>query len=228
MTDDQLAATALSAMPSQPDLVMLGNTVGPGGNVARIATLGTGWEATGAVTLNAQCGSSLLAVGQAAAHATMTGQTVVAGGVESPSTAWPDGQRTQAAFAPQGFPDPDMTYAADQLAVDYGISRQTQEHYAVTSHRRALANWSEFLVGGRDDDGPRDVRKLVSRLRTVTDHPEGHRHRVDGGAHCRRRRRSSWHPNLMLIISAEILDYRLSVPTLPCPASQQPQPSKPY
>ena len=34
MTDDQLAATALSAMPSQPDLVMLGNTVGPGGNVA--------------------------------------------------------------------------------------------------------------------------------------------------------------------------------------------------
>ncbi|OAV61501.1 thiolase family protein [Enteractinococcus helveticum] len=171
MTDDQLAATALSAMPGQPDLVMLGNTVGPGGNVARIATLGTGWETTGAVTLNAQCGSSLLAVGQAAAHAKMTGQTVVAGGTESPSTAWPDGQRTQAAFAPQGFPDPDMTYAADQLAVDYGITRAAQEDYAVTSHRRALANWSEFLVGGRDDDGPRDVRKLVGRLKTVTDHP---------------------------------------------------------
>lgn len=32
MTDDQLAATVLSAMPRQPDLlVMLGNTVGPGG-----------------------------------------------------------------------------------------------------------------------------------------------------------------------------------------------------
>ena len=172
MTDDQLAATVLSAMPSQPDLVMLGNTVGPGGNVARIAALGTGWETTGAVTLDAQCGSSLLAVGQAAAHAKLTGQTVVAGGTESPSTAWPDGQRTQAAFAPHGFPDPDMTSAADQLAVDYGITRQAQEDYAVTSHRRAQANWSEFLVGGRDDDGPRDVRKLVGRLQTVTDHPK--------------------------------------------------------
>lgn len=172
MTDDQLAATVLSAMTTQPDLVLLGNTVGPGGNVARIAALGTGWETTGASTLDAQCGSSLVAIGQAAAHAKLTGQTVVAGGTESPSTAWPDGQRTQAAFAPQGFPDPDMTYAADQLAVDYNITRQDQEDYAVTSHRRALANWSEFLVGGRHDDGPRDVRTLVGRLKTVTDHPK--------------------------------------------------------
>lgn len=172
MTDDQLAATVLSTMPSQPDLVLLGNTVGPGGNVARIAALGTGWQSTGAVTLDAQCGSSLAAVGQAAAHAKFTGQTVVAGGTESPSTAWPDGQRTQASFAPRGFPDPDMTYAADQLAVNYGITRQQQEDYAVTSHRRALAHRSVFLVGGRHDDGPRDVRPLVGRLETVTDHPK--------------------------------------------------------
>src|SRR5699024_288503 len=116
MTDDQLAATALSAIPVQPDLLLFGNTVGPGGNVARIAALGSGWESTGAVTLDAQCGSSLVAVGQAAAHANMTGQTVVAGGTESPSTAWPAGQRTQGAFTPQGFADPDMTHAADQLA----------------------------------------------------------------------------------------------------------------
>ena len=171
MTDDQLAATALSAMPRQPDVVMLGNTVGPGGNVARIATLGTGWETTGAVTLDAQCGSSLLAVGQAAAHAKMTGQTVVAGGTESPSTAWPDGKRTQAAFAPKGFPDPDLTYAADRLAVEYGISRETQETYALHSHARALAHPSSFLVGGRPDDGPRDLTKLLGRLELVTDHP---------------------------------------------------------
>lgn len=107
MTDDQLAATALSAMPVQPDLMLLGNTVGPSGNIARIAALGTGWESTGAVTLNAQCGSGLVAVGQAAAHVALTGQKVVAGGTESPSTAWPDNQRTQADFTPAGFPDPD-------------------------------------------------------------------------------------------------------------------------
>ncbi|GAA4119012.1 thiolase family protein [Enteractinococcus coprophilus] len=171
MTDDQLAATVLSAMRRQPDLVMLGNTVGPGGNVARIATLGTGWETTGAVTLDAQCGSSLLAVGQAAAHAKMTGQTVVAGGTESPSTAWPDGKRTQAAFAPKGFPDPDMTEAADRLAIDYDISREAQETYALHSHQRALDHPSHFLVGGRPDDGPRDVTKLLGRLDPVTNHP---------------------------------------------------------
>ncbi len=171
MTDDQLAATALSAMPRQPDLVMLGNTVGPGGNVARIATLGTGWETTGAMTLDAQCGSSLLAVGQAAAHAKMTGQIVVAGGTESPSTAWPDGKRTQAAFAPKGFADPDMTEAADRLAVDYDIAREAQETYAMHSHTRALEHPSRFVVGGRPDDGPRDVTKLLGRLEPVTHHP---------------------------------------------------------
>src|SRR5690625_3923969 len=124
LTDHQLAATVFAAMPNQPKIVMLGNTVGPGGNIARIASLAAGWEATGAVTLDAQCGSSLVAIGQAAAHAKLTGETVVAGGTESPSTAWPDGHRTQAAFTPAGFPDPDMTAAADQLAHEFGLTRE--------------------------------------------------------------------------------------------------------
>lgn len=171
LSDDQLAATVLAAMPTRPDLVMLGNTVGPGGNIARIANLAAGWQTTGAVTLDAQCGSSLVAIGQAAAHARMTGQTVVAGGTESPSTAWPDGERTQAAFTPAGFPDPDMTEAADQLAATYGITREQQEAYAVQSHQRALEHPSQYLVGEYRDDGPRDAQKLVNRLGTITSHP---------------------------------------------------------
>lgn len=171
LTDDQLATTVFAAMPVQPDVVMLGNTVGPGGNIARIASLGAGWETTGAVTLDAQCGSSLMAIGQAAAHAKLTDQTVVAGGTESPSSAWPDGQRTQAAFTPAGHPDPDMTIAADQLAQEFSLTREAQEAYAVQSHDHSLAYPSAFLVGEHRDDGPRDVHKLVGRLSLVTDHP---------------------------------------------------------
>lgn len=171
LTDDQLAATVLAALPSRPDLVLLGNTVGPGGNIARIASLAAGWEATAAVTLDAQCGSSLVAIGQAAAHTKLTGQTVVAGGTESPSTAWPDGHRSQAAFTPAGHPDPDMTVAADQLAQHFGLTREEQEAYAVISHDRAMAHPSPYLVGDHCDDGPRDIRKLTGRLDVVTSHP---------------------------------------------------------
>lgn len=170
-TDHGLAACVFSTMSVQPDLVLLGNTVGPGGNVARIAALEAGWITTGAATLDAQCGSSLVAIGQAAAHAQITGQTVVAGGTESPSTAWPDGQRTQAAFTSPGWPDPDLTLAADQLAVEYGITRAQQEAYAATSHQRALAHPSARIVGAHRDDGPRDVHKLLGRFSPVTDHP---------------------------------------------------------
>src|SRR5699024_10831346 len=119
----ELAATTFAAMPKDPEMVMLGNTISPGGNIDRIAALASGWQFAGAITFDAQCGSGLVAVGQALAHAKLTGQTVVAGGAESPSTAWPDGHRTQAAFTPQGFADPDMTTAADQLAAEFGLTR---------------------------------------------------------------------------------------------------------
>ena len=171
LSDAQLAATVFRALPDQSAAVFLGNTVGAGGNIARIAGLAAGWETSGAVTCDAQCGSSLVAIGQAAAHVKLTGQSVVAGGVESPSTAWPDGQRTQAAFTPEGFADPDMTEAADQIAVDVGLTRQQQEAYAVQSHQRALAHRSAYVVGDHVDDGPRDVTKLVGRLGVVSDHP---------------------------------------------------------
>jgi len=171
LSEHQLAATVFAALPSHPDLVLLGNTVGSGGNIARIASLAAGWQAPGAVTLDAQCGSSLVAIGQAAAHVRLTGQTVVAGGTESPSTAWPNGERTQAAFTPTDFPDPDMTEAADALAAKYGITRQHQEAYAVQSHQRAAAHPSQDLVGEHRDDGPRDAHKLLNRLQPVTSHP---------------------------------------------------------
>ena len=219
LSDDQLAATVFAAMPAQPDAVFFGNTVGPGGNTARIASLAAGWQTTGAVTLDAQCGSSLVAIGQAAAYAKLTGQTVLAGGAESPSTAWPDGHRTQAAFTPAGFPDPDMTVAADELAQQYGLTRQAQESYAAQSHDRAMAHPSAYLVGDQLDDGPRDVRKLLGRLQPVTDHPQATvtaltaARIADAAAAVQLAPKDTAQPHL----GVEVIDYRLvgSDPALP-------------
>ena len=164
----ELAATTFAAMPNKPEMVLLGNTIGSGGNIARIAALAAGWQSAGAITFDAQCGSGLVAVGQAFAQVKLTGQTVVAGGTESPSTAWPNGHRVQAAFTPPGFADPDMTAAADQLAAEFGITRAAQEAYAVQSHQWAMDHPSEFIIGQHRDDGPRDVARLLGRLGPVT------------------------------------------------------------
>jgi acetyl-CoA C-acetyltransferase len=125
--------------------VVLGNCMGPGGNPARVAALaaGLGVETTGA-TVDRQCGSGLAAVLDAAA-AIRAGDSRprVAGGVESASTAPVrsiDGVAyTRAPFAPQGWPDPDMLQAADDLARLDGIGRERQDAHAARSHRRACA-----------------------------------------------------------------------------------------
>lgn len=134
------------------DQVIVGNCLGPGGNIARSAALtaGLGVEVP-AVTVDRQCGSGLEAVLQAVALISSgAATTVLAGGAESASTApwrcWPPvapdapPQRyTRAPFAPTGFPDPSMGEGADRLAVHLGIDRVRQDEYAARSHRLADA-----------------------------------------------------------------------------------------
>ena len=133
------------------DDVVLGNCLGPGGDIARVAALAAGLgTAVPGVTVDRQCGSGLDAVLQAAARIRAgDAELVLAGGVESASTApwrhWPprDGrppQRyTRAPFAPTDFPDPDMGAAADDLARRRGLSRDRQDAWAARSHARAVA-----------------------------------------------------------------------------------------
>jgi len=150
-----LAAPVLSAVHrrlDQPrvDEVVLGNCMGPGGDVARVAALAAGLGvAVPALTVDRQCGSGLTAVTTAAALLTAGQGLVLAGGVESSSTApwryWPAAgdqspeRYTRAPFAPVGFADPDMGEAADRLAAETGISRAAQDGYAARSHARAVA-----------------------------------------------------------------------------------------
>jgi acetyl-CoA C-acetyltransferase len=134
--------------------VVLGNCMGPGGNPARVAALaaGLGSGVPGA-TVDRQCGSGLAAVLDAAtAIRAGDARPRIAGGVESASTApvrSVDGVAyDRAAFAPDGWPDPDMTRAAEDLARHDGIPRSRQDAHAARSHARARA----ALVAGRFAD----------------------------------------------------------------------------
>src|SRR4051812_9191961 len=120
-----LAAPVLAALADrvgEPALeVVLGNCTGPGGDVARVASLTAGLPVeVPALTVDRQCGSGLAAVEVAVALLSSRPGVVLAGGVESASTApwryWPGDppQRyTRAPFAPASTGDPEMGQAAD-------------------------------------------------------------------------------------------------------------------
>src|SRR5215217_6979845 len=140
---------------------------------ARVAALaaGLGTHVPG-LTVDRQCGSGLEAVALAAARVLTGARLVLAGGVESASTAptrlalQPDGTRVpyeRARFSPDELGDPGMGEAAESLAVARAVSRERQDAYAVRSHERTLAarDAGRFVdelvpVGGVDvDDRPR-------------------------------------------------------------------------
>lgn len=131
------------------DEVVLGNCTGPGGDPARVASLAAGLGVdVPALTVDRQCGSGLEAIAVAAQRVALGATFVVAGGVESASTAplrhalQPDGSRSpysRAPFAPSAFGDPDMGPAAEALAAAAGVTRERQDQYALRSHQLALS-----------------------------------------------------------------------------------------
>ncbi len=140
--------------------VVLGNCMGPGGDVARVAVLQAGLPVSvPGLTVDRQCGSGLAAIVLAVSAARDEPGTLLAGGVESASTApwrsWPPAaggppiRYERAPFAPASLGDPDMGPAADLLAADFGVSRERQDHYAARSHARAVATQRS---GGFDDE----------------------------------------------------------------------------
>lgn len=170
VTAPELAAPVLKAVAAEIgsldipiDDVILGNCLGPGGDVARVSALlaGLGLDVPG-VTVDRQCGSGLDAVVQAASRIRSGDETLIlAGGVESASTSpwrfWPpvDGEApvryTRAPFAPPGFADPDMGVAADDLARIRGIGRERQDIYAAQSFARAaVCDFSAEIVTVND------------------------------------------------------------------------------
>ncbi|HEX6194481.1 MAG TPA: 3-oxoadipyl-CoA thiolase [Jiangellaceae bacterium] len=136
-------------------------------NVARMATLLAGWpETVPGATINRLCGSGMDAIGYAA-RAIKTGdaEIVVAGGVESMSRAplvMPKAQtpydRSQAQIydttlgwrfvntaLKAAYGTDSMAATAENVAEDYGVSRQDQDAFALRSQERA----AKAIASGR-------------------------------------------------------------------------------
>jgi acetyl-CoA C-acetyltransferase len=153
----ELLAPVLRELVAGPGLdpgavtdVVIGNAVGGGGNVARLALLEAGLPVTvPGLTVDRQCGSGLDAIVLAAGLVAAGGNPLfLAGGVESTSTAPLRAHRNndgepefyaRAQFVPERFGDPDMGVAAETVAQRFGVSRDRQDGFALRSHRKALA-----------------------------------------------------------------------------------------
>lgn len=144
--------------PEQVDEVIMGNVLGAGlgQNVARQMSVHAGVPVTvPAFTINKVCGSGLKAV-QLAVQAVLCGdaEVVVAGGAENmsqapyilPNQRW--GSRMGNATVvdtmlrdglTDGFEDYHMGITAENVAEQYGITREDQDSFALQSQKRAVA-----------------------------------------------------------------------------------------
>ncbi|KAB2336258.1 acetyl-CoA C-acyltransferase [Cytobacillus depressus] len=125
------------------DDIIIGNVVGPGGNIARVSVLEAGLPLPiPGITIDRQCSAGLEAIRMASYFIQGgAGHCYIAGGVESTSTSpFP----SRARFAPDQIGDPDMGVAAEYVAEKCRISRNMQDEYARLSYERS---WDSFHKG---------------------------------------------------------------------------------
>lgn len=139
--------------PEDIDLVAVGNAIGAGGNIGRLASLMAGVpEKTPVVTVDSQCGSGLAAIMQAAMQIELgMADVAIAGGFESSSTSpvrsinkrhpdyMVDGDNVfkVAKFKPGSYDELAMFKGAERCAATFGMDRHELDMYAIRSHRRA-------------------------------------------------------------------------------------------
>lgn len=153
---EALAAPVIAALlvdagmdAAEVDEVIVSNALGAGGNPARRVALAAGLpERVAGLSVDRQCAGGLDAILLARAMVESgAARVVIAGGVESYSRR-PLRLRTDPAggaavpydqppFTPWPDRDPQMAQAADALAQRLGISRATQDAWAVASHTKA-------------------------------------------------------------------------------------------
>jgi len=143
------AYTRARVNPALIEDIAVGNVLPPGGgaNTARMAALHSGIPNTASVnTVNRQCSSGLAAVNQIA-NEILAGQIDIGigAGVESMTFGWggislPDGwspsilanRESEDCLIPMGI-------TSENVAGDFGISRETQDKFAAESFQRAAA-----------------------------------------------------------------------------------------
>ncbi len=185
---EQLGAAVLNEIllryalsPEDIDQVVMGNAVGPGGNIARVCLLAGGWPfSVPGVTVDTQCGSGLSAVNMAVDRIRSgAADVLVAGGVESTSLAprrqfnpndlrfcGPDVYYERAPFSTPQIGDPEVGEVAEKLAALKGISRDAMDALALESHRRAARAREagllrEMLLSVDTPSGPVDYDECI-------------------------------------------------------------------
>lgn len=131
------------------------------GNLARVAVLEAGFPVSvPAITINRQCASSLNAVAFAASMIESgTADVILTGGVESyskqpflikkPDTAYPTAlESAPFRLSPDFIGDPPMIITAENLAKQYGITREECDQFALDSHKKAAAAWARGFFDG--------------------------------------------------------------------------------
>lgn len=196
---EQLAAEILKEiftryMPTgvYPNVIICGNSVAGGGNIARLASLMAGLpENVPAYTIDAQCASGLEAILSGyAGIASGLYDCVIAGGAESTSTqpiraysrnhplyCEENPEYESAQFIPDESGENVMIKGADETAEKYHITAKDMESYILESHRRAakaaesgVLNNYIFPVFGVDRDESIRVnmsQRLIQRLNPI-------------------------------------------------------------
>ncbi|AOV09069.1 acetyl-CoA C-acyltransferase [Sporosarcina ureilytica] len=159
--------------------VVLGNVVGPGGNIARLSALEAGLPLSiPGMTIDRQCSAGLEAIRTASLFIQGgAGDCYIAGGVESASTS-PFPKRAQ--FAPTHLGDPDMGVGAENVAQKYSMTKAVQDDYALESYRRS---WAAYDAGFYTEEiiacnglihdevfrKKRDMARIVNRAKPIFD-----------------------------------------------------------
>jgi len=178
--------------PGEIEDVVLGTVLSAGTaglNVARNAAFAAGLPATAAAqTIDRQCASGLMAIATAARQIMVEGQTVnAAGGQENISAVqdryfdWASGEMDTNVIAGAEHAYMPMLRTAEVVAERYGVSREAQDAYALSSQQRTAA----AQAAGRFDQEvvPFEATMLVkdretgtvSERRVTLDRDEGNR-----------------------------------------------------
>lgn len=144
------AAQRANIDPSEVDDVLIGTVLGAGtagGNIARYASLAAGLPITvPGQTIDRQCASGLMAIAAAARQITQEGMgIVVAGGQDNISAVqndympWTSSSADPAVISAAQHAYMPMLQTAEYVAAKYGISRESQDAYALESQLRTAA-----------------------------------------------------------------------------------------
>lgn len=157
--------------PAEIEDVIVGTVLSAGTagmNVARNAALAAGIPVTaGGQTIDRQCSSGLMAIGMAAKQIIVDGMEVVAAGgqdnvsaVQAAYFEWAAREKDPNVekFAPHAYMP--MLLTAENVARKYGISREAQDAYALSSQQRTAA----AQAAGRFD---KEIVPLTSTMAIV-------------------------------------------------------------